>query len=91
MGPCYRGMAGLRVTDAEHVFHIRRVATNILNKQSRTADKGLSSRLWIGSETDNSSAYKNVSYKSLTGPRILVASLDRDQWRTVVNTVMNLS
>ena len=35
-----------------------RVAANILNKQSRTADKGWSSSLGVGRGANNSSAYK---------------------------------
>ena len=34
---------------------IRKVAANILNKQSRTADKGSSSSLGVGRYVDNSS------------------------------------
>jgi hypothetical protein len=36
-------------------LQIWRVATNILNKHSRTADKGWSSRLWVGCGANNSS------------------------------------
>ena len=52
------------VTTAWHVLRLRmeerppigRVAANILNKQSRTADKGWSSRLEVGRGADNSSS-----------------------------------
>jgi hypothetical protein len=35
-------------------LQIWRVATNILNKQSRTADKGWSSNMWVGRGANNS-------------------------------------
>jgi hypothetical protein len=37
-----------------------RVAANILNKQSRTADKGCSSRLGVGRGTNNSTPWKRI-------------------------------
>jgi hypothetical protein len=37
----------------EEVLWVRRVAANILNKKSRTADKGWSSRLGVGRGADN--------------------------------------
>jgi hypothetical protein len=37
--PCHHGMARPQVADGEGI-QIRRVAANILNKQSWTADKG---------------------------------------------------
>jgi hypothetical protein len=40
MGPCDHGMARPRTADGRECLQIRRVATNILNKQSRTADRG---------------------------------------------------
>ena len=39
---------------------IWRVAANILNKQSLTADKGLSSSLGVGRGGNNSSLYKHI-------------------------------
>jgi hypothetical protein len=39
-------------------LQIWRVAANILNKQSRTADKGLSTSLEVGRGANNSSPYK---------------------------------
>jgi hypothetical protein len=45
---CNQGMALPQVADGVDGLQIWRVATNILNKQSRTADKGWSSRLGLG-------------------------------------------
>jgi hypothetical protein len=44
---------------------IWRVAANILNKQSRTADKGWSSSLGIGQDVDNSSPEKLTVLKNI--------------------------
>jgi hypothetical protein len=38
--PCHNGMMRPRVAVGEHSFQIWMEATNILNKQSRTCDKG---------------------------------------------------
>jgi hypothetical protein len=38
--PCHHGMARTYVSDAGDGLRIWRVAANILNKQSRTADRG---------------------------------------------------
>jgi len=49
-----------------------RVAANILNKQSRTADKGWSSRLGVGRGVNNSSLLKRILLRNvhrLTKPR----------------------
>jgi hypothetical protein len=40
VGPCYNGMACSWVVDGEDNLQIWRVAVNILNKQSWTANKG---------------------------------------------------
>jgi hypothetical protein len=45
---CHRGMARPRVADRGDGLQIRRVAANMLNKQSRTADSGWSSSLGVG-------------------------------------------
>jgi hypothetical protein len=44
-----------RVADGEDGLQIRRVAANILNKQSRIADKGRSCSLSVGRGENNSS------------------------------------
>jgi hypothetical protein len=41
--PCHHGMARPQVADGGDGLQIWRVAANILNKQSRTTDKGRSS------------------------------------------------
>jgi hypothetical protein len=46
--PCHHGMARPQVADGGEGLHIWRVAANILNKQSRTADKGWPSSLGVG-------------------------------------------
>jgi hypothetical protein len=52
--PCHHDMARSQVADGGNDLKIWRIAANILNKQSRTADKGLSSRLGIGPGALNS-------------------------------------
>jgi hypothetical protein len=52
--PCHHGMARPKVVDGGEGLQIWRVATNILNKQSRTADKGWSSSLGVGWRAKNS-------------------------------------
>jgi hypothetical protein len=44
-----------QVVDGGDGLQIRRIAVNILNKQSRTADKGRSSSLGVGRAANNSS------------------------------------
>jgi hypothetical protein len=45
--PCHHAMARPQVADAGEGLQIWRVAANILNKQSRTTDKGWSSSLGL--------------------------------------------
>jgi hypothetical protein len=52
---CHHGMARPRVADREDGLQIWRVAANILNKQSRTADRGWSSSLGVGRWANNPS------------------------------------
>jgi hypothetical protein len=52
--PCHDCMAHAQVADVGDGVKIWRVAANILNKQSRTADKGWSSSLGVGREANNS-------------------------------------
>jgi hypothetical protein len=68
-----------------------RVAANILNNQSRTADKGWPSSLGVGRGSNNSSPKKstllrNVHTESL-GPGLI---FNRDRWRALENAVMNI-
>jgi hypothetical protein len=46
--PCHHGMERPQVADGGNGLQIWRVAANILNKQSRTADNGWSSSLGVG-------------------------------------------
>jgi hypothetical protein len=46
--PCHHGMARSQVADGRDSLQVWSAAVNILNKQSRTADKGWSSRRWLG-------------------------------------------
>jgi hypothetical protein len=56
--PCYYGMARPLVANGGDGLQIWRVAANILNKQSRSADKGWSSSLGVGRGAYNSSPQK---------------------------------
>jgi hypothetical protein len=51
---CHHGMARPQVVDEGEGLQIWRVAVNILNKQSRTADKGWSYSLGVGRGANNS-------------------------------------
>jgi hypothetical protein len=53
--PCHHGMARPQVPNGGDGLQIWKVAANILNKQSRTADKGWSSRLGVGRANNSSS------------------------------------
>jgi hypothetical protein len=53
--PCHHSMVRPQVADGGDGLSIRRVATNILNKQSRTARKLYSSGLGVGRVAKNSS------------------------------------
>jgi hypothetical protein len=53
--PCYHGMACPEVEDRGDGLQIWRVAANILNKQSQTADNGWSSSFGVGHGVKNSS------------------------------------
>jgi hypothetical protein len=54
VGPLAPRMARPKVVDGDSL-QMRKVAANILNKQSRTADKWWSSSFGFGCEADNSS------------------------------------
>jgi hypothetical protein len=53
--PCHDGMARPQVETGGNGLQIGRVAAKILNKQSRTADKGWSSSLGVGRGANTSS------------------------------------
>jgi hypothetical protein len=72
MGPYHNGVARPRFMDGGHGLQIWRVAANILNKQSRTADKEWYSSLWGGRGAKNHHKNQLVT-KCYTGPyRILL-------------------
>jgi hypothetical protein len=52
---CHHGMAHPQVADGGDGLQIWKVAANILNKQSWTADKGCPSNLGVGLVANNSS------------------------------------
>jgi hypothetical protein len=53
--PYHHGMARPQVADGGDALRVWREAANILNKQSRTADKRWSSNLGVGRRANNSS------------------------------------
>jgi hypothetical protein len=53
--PCHHGMVRPQVADGGDGLQVWRVPVNILNKQSRTADKGWSSSLGVVRVANNSS------------------------------------
>ncbi|KAJ4432011.1 hypothetical protein ANN_20625 [Periplaneta americana] len=53
VGPYHHGMARPQVTDRGDGLQIWRVAVNILNRQSETADEGWSSSLGVGRRANN--------------------------------------
>jgi hypothetical protein len=53
--PCHHDMVRPQVADGQNGLQIWRVAANILNKQSQTADRGWSSSLGVGRGANNSS------------------------------------
>jgi hypothetical protein len=77
-------MARLHVAGEGDGLQMWRVAANILNKQSRTADRGWPSSLGIGRGLRTSKHKENFLRNFL---QTLVQ--DRDRWRAAVNTVMN--
>jgi hypothetical protein len=59
----HHGMERPGVADGGDGFPIRRVAANILNKQSRTCDKELSSTLRFGRGANKSLTQETICYK----------------------------
>jgi hypothetical protein len=53
--PCHHGMVRPQVADGEDGLQTWRIAANIMNKQSLTADKGWPSSLGVGRGADHSS------------------------------------
>jgi hypothetical protein len=54
--PCHHGMALPQVADGGEGPQIWSISVNILNKQSRTADKEWSSSLGVGHRANNPSS-----------------------------------
>jgi hypothetical protein len=59
---CHHETAVPQVTAGGDGLQLWRVASNILNKQSRTADKRWPSSLGVERAAQNSSAYKTADY-----------------------------
>jgi hypothetical protein len=51
--PCHHGMARPQVADGRDALQVWREAADLLNKQSRTAEKGWSSSLGVGRGANN--------------------------------------
>jgi hypothetical protein len=63
LGPFQHGIARPRVADGGDGLQIWRVAANMLNKQSRTADIGWYSSVGVGRGANKSSPYKATRYE----------------------------
>jgi hypothetical protein len=90
------GVLGLRMEERPPIW---RVAANISNKQSRTADKGWSSSLGVWRGADNCSPLKLTLLRNIHkasdpdcyfGMDWIELAQYRDRCRTFVNAVMNL-
>jgi hypothetical protein len=66
VGPCHNSVERPRVADGGDGLQILRVAANIFNKKSRTADKGWSSILGVGRGASNSSPQKSYLLRNVT-------------------------
>jgi hypothetical protein len=69
------------------------VATNILNKQSRTADSWCSSSLGVGREANKPYRKNPVRYETFhtsSEQDGFFEAQDRDRWRALVFAVMSL-
>jgi hypothetical protein len=94
-------MARPQVADGGEGLQIWRVAANILNKHSRTTNKGWPFSLGVGRGANNNPRVKkkrNVLQNVKMDLREIGfgdvdwihCARDRDRWRALVNTVMNL-
>jgi hypothetical protein len=86
-------MACPQVADIGDVLQIWRVAANILNKQSRTADRGWPSTLWAGRGANNPHTKKlyvlSSTYNRLGNGRILWHDLSSEKWIRDLARVMS--
>jgi hypothetical protein len=62
---CHHGVTRPRVVDIGDSLQIWRVAANILDKESRTADSGLSSSLGLGGSLQPSHVKLNICYETV--------------------------
>jgi hypothetical protein len=70
VGPCHHSMARYQDVDREHGLHIWKIAANILNNQSRTADIEWSHRLGVtrgANNTVKNNLLRNVTQDFGTG------------------------
>jgi hypothetical protein len=74
--PCHHGMARPQVAVGGDDLQLRSVAANILNKQSRRADKGWSSRLGVGHRANNFHHKNKLVTKCHKRRRIWTDSMD---------------
>jgi hypothetical protein len=72
--PSHHGLAPLWVADGGDSLHIWKVATNILNNQSRRAAEGWSSSLGFGQGLTPPDRKIHFVRKRYTGPRTLTNS-----------------
>jgi len=71
IGSLYNGKARLQDADGGGLLQICRLVVNLLNKQSRTANKGYYSRLRVEKGANNSLPYEiEHVMKCYTGPPI---------------------
>jgi hypothetical protein len=81
----HHGMVRPRVADRRYGLQIWRVAANILNKQSRTADSGWSSSLGVGREANNpprkTQYLLHITTHSLGTGRITWHKLSTGKWK----------
>jgi hypothetical protein len=78
-------MACPQILDGEDSIHIWKVTPNILIKQVQTANNGCPSSLEVRLRANTSLPQKAACYEILQRD-----SEDRDQWRVLVNVLMNL-
>jgi hypothetical protein len=74
MGPCHNDMACARVADAGDGLQMWKVAADILNKQSRTADMGLSSSSGVRCELTAPHRERSACYEMLHSTSDLAGS-----------------
>jgi hypothetical protein len=87
--PCHHGIARPQVAYRRDGLQIWRVAANILNKESRTADMEWASSFWVGCGANNSSPYKVSLLQKITrsfGPGRI--SLDKQPKRKKINMIL---